>query len=97
MNDGSLASVHDFATNAFIASLIPIRSVFGGYRDNEGSWRWTDQSEWNFEWWEKGQPSNNDGNEQYLEMIGPEFGRWNDVPLNYEQQHGFICQYDPKG
>ena len=97
MNDGSLASVHDFATNAFIASLIPIRSVIGGYRDNEGNWRWTDQSEWNFEWWEKGQPSNNDGNEEYLEIIGPEFGRWNDVPLIYEQQHGFICQYDPKG
>ena len=92
-NIGNLASITDNQTNVFLNSLTSKRALVGGKKDSSGKWVWSDGSSWNFTNWGPGQPSNNNDNENYLEMNTEEEGKWNDVPLSYEHDHGYICQY----
>ena len=92
-NIGNLASISDNKTNVFLNSLNSKKALVGGKKDSSGKWVWSDGSSWNFTNWGAGQPSNSDENENYLEINKKENGQWNDVPLSYEHEHGYICQY----
>ena len=99
--NGDLASVPDKETNSFIVDMAPKKALIGGMKDREGNWRWVDGSEWGFEPWAEGQPSDSEAKEDFLEILEPDEpvkGRWNDVPLDHPGDNvGFICQYDPDG
>ncbi len=46
----------------------------------QGNWVWTDGSAWDFTGWGKGEPNDNEGNEDCLEMnhLGNGDWGWND-------------------
>ena len=83
-----LASVADNQTNMFLASLANKRALIGGFL-KDGKWSWIDGTPFEFQTWNKGQPS---GGENFLEMSW-RTGLWNDVPDDYPNKHGFFCQY----
>ena len=90
-HSAGLASVVDNETNIFLTSLSNKRALLGGYLNDDGEWIWVDGSYWKFEHWAEDQPSG--GEERFLELFDPESGTWNDVPDEYPNIHGFICQY----
>ena len=56
---GHLASVTSESTNDYISKEKSRHLWIGGSdKENEGTWKWTDGSAWNFTKWNKGQPSN---------------------------------------
>jgi len=96
-NDGAvLASVHDEATNNFLASFTSDRIWLGGFsstpRDTD-SWCWADGSEWNYDNWSRFQPDF--GHETFLEtnfdQFGGGLGRWNNV-VGLWRKNAFVCQ-----
>ena len=90
-----MASVPDSETNIFLSGLATKRALIGGRKVSSGKWSWSDGTKWDFESWADGQPSDENGEEEeyYLELISPKDGQWNDVPLEYSNEHGYICQY----
>ena len=94
---GSLASIHDNATNDFLTSLTGGSewTWVGGYQEDDSEvWHWADGSEWTgFNNWGPGQPDNLWGNDDHLGLNYPGTGHWNDFGGDYPQ--GSICQYDP--
>ena len=71
----------------------------GGYRMPDGGWGWTDGSPWNFTNWSPGEPNDDGGNENFVEInfpYGPTVGQWNDDP-DEKFAKGALCQYDPIG
>ena len=95
--DGDLASIPDGPTNVFMSSLINKRALIGGLKDIKDGWTWTDGTLWKYENWKIGQPSMNKEGENYLELVSSEEGKWNNVPNRYNNEHGYICQYNPRG
>ena len=94
---GDLASAPDEKTNTFITSLTPKKALIGGRRGENEGWSWNDGSPWSFESWGPNQPSDSNDGEDYLEIIDPVKGKWNDVPADHpEDAVGYICQYDPR-
>ena len=77
------------------SGLATKRALIGGHKVSSGKWSWSDGTKWDFESWADGQPSDENGEEEeyYLELISPKDGQWNDVPLEYSNEHGYICQY----
>ena len=67
--------------------------MIGGFKNADNIWAWSDGTQWSYEAWKNGQPSDDIGNEKYLELINPVHGSWNDVPSIYPSKHGYICQY----
>ena len=63
-------------------------------QNSEGDWVWSDGTPWSFEMWDEQEPSG--GDEDYLEIV-KHSGRWNDVALSPQANHGYICQYRPQG
>ena len=99
----TLASVDSLTTNDFLVDLLPggekllTRAWLGGFRDELGNshiWKWTDGSNWSFQNWGKGQPSNTLRKEHSLEINYKEKGKWNDL-RGYKYEKGSICQYVP--
>jgi len=96
---GHLASVHSNATNDFIWERL-IRSgldviwLGGSDTGEEGVWKWTDCTPWNFTAWSKLNP-NNDGDEDCLNVYKLMFWskqedkKWNDDKCSKE--FGFVC------
>ena len=82
-------------TRILPSGLATKRALIGGHKVSSGKWSWSDGTKWDFESWADGQPSDENGEEEeyYLELISPEDGQWNDVPLEYSNEHGYICQY----
>jgi len=65
------------------------RAWLGGHdKSQEGSWKWTDGAEWDFNAWHNKQPDNHRANENCLEENWK--GEWNDMRCNYESN--YICQ-----
>ena len=93
---GELASVHDITTNTFVADLASGRAWIGGYQKGNGEdepWLWSDGSAWDFENWHPGEPTNDGGRGNHLEVNWGTQGEWNDVPVVDASIKGYVCQY----
>jgi len=92
----TLVSIPNNETNNFLVSLTKESAWTGGYRKSGGGWGWTDGSPWNWTNWSPGEPNNDGGNEEFVEInfkYGPTFGFWNDDP-DVKFAKGALCQYD---
>ena len=91
---GHLASVTNERIHEYIRSKIDqwhheTRFLVGGTdRDEEGKWKWTDGSHWDFENWAFNQPDDRFGGEDCLQVWPWQQG-WNDVGCNKEIK--FVC------
>jgi len=89
---GSLASIHDNATNVGVLDLLPSsvdRMWIGGYKSS-GRWTWENKSPWIFEAWG---PDHLSGDGPCAEIIGDNNGEtigWNDLACDHRR--GYICQ-----
>ena len=87
-----MVSIHDEETNSFIQSLTTEEKWLGGYRkkDIKNVWGWTDGSPWDYSKWSPGEPNDDNGIGDYLDMNWGGAGLWND-----RQQYDklpFVCQ-----
>ena len=95
----TLASAPNKITNDFVSSLTLERTWIGGSRSSDGSWSWTDGSEWSFTSWDDGEPNNLGGIEDKLETnYNWMIGFWNDITDTWNDDYnwvelGHICQY----
>ena len=93
---GILAGIFMFMRCTFLFSLMTTNAFIGGYKLSNGKWYWTDGSNMDYVHWYRGQPDNQGGRENYMEIFyfyGRSF--WNDMDLVHkhpEIKHGFICQ-----
>ena len=70
-----LASIHSSIENAAVAALCPNDCWIGGSDEaSEGTWTWSDGTEWNYENWRSGEPNTYYTNDDYL-TIGSD-GEW---------------------
>lgn len=81
---GHLTSITSSEENKWIYTSIAAAQaralwIGGTDRTTEGTWTWTDGSEWNYSNWETPQPDNSN-NEDYAQYV-PDWnmGRWNDI------------------
>ncbi|KAI4890375.1 hypothetical protein NFI96_021530, partial [Prochilodus magdalenae] len=82
-----LATVRNEAENEEIKKAASEGPVWIGlYRD---PWKWSDQSNSSFRYWQKNQPDNHDEKENCTTMVKNDGGRWNDAKC--ETQSPFIC------
>ena len=100
---GHLASVTSNASNDYI--LRKIKSMpwnirdpyqrqlwFGGFdKENEGEWKWTDSSPWEFTKWMPNQPSNH-SKQRCVKYSGPT--GWKNVYCYLKRQ--FLCNMEPQ-
>jgi len=97
---GHLASVHSNATNDFIWERLIRRGlnrhwIGGTDTEEEGVWKWTDCTPWNFTVWYEGEPKRllEDCLNVYKFHDQHEHKdankKWNDYPCSKEQ--GFVC------
>jgi len=97
---GHLASVHSDATNDFIwerliRTDIDVIWLGGSDTGEEGVWKWTDCTPWNFTVWSKLNPNNHGGHEDCLNVYKLMFWskqedkKWNDDTCSKE--FGFVC------
>ena len=80
---GHLASVTSHAINDYIVKGKNKRGLnrlwFGGSDlEAEGTWRWTDCSPWEFEFWKSGEPNNNWGAQDCLNFYPTWEAAWDD-------------------
>jgi hypothetical protein len=62
-------------------------------KDIEGDWKWITGESFEYTNWRKGEPNDENGIEDYLELkLGFGF-KWNDVP-NAVKKNWFICEWD---
>ena len=93
---GNLASIEDAATNDFIFDLIEpkVRTYIGAYQPpgspKDSGWKWSDSSDWGFEYWGRSHLS---GGEYCGEMLDNK--EWNDYPCAGAQQ--FVCKIQLTG
>jgi hypothetical protein len=91
---GHLTSIHSPEENQFLATLSPQNSIVmigGNDLETEGTFVWTDGSDWDYQNWRPGQPSNAGGVEHCAEMGWGGETLWNDQPCNYPRGE-FICK-----
>ncbi|XP_003199282.2 uncharacterized protein [Danio rerio] len=77
----NLASIQNKVENDFLLSLVPdsTRCWIGGHDgEQEGQWLWTDGSVYNYTNWCPGEPNNNNGKENCLEINWTSNRCWND-------------------
>jgi len=96
---GHLASIHSDVTNDFIwERMIRNKNLFwigGTDTGEEGVWKWTDCTPWNFTVWLTGNPSNSPGEEDCLDVHKlihsnrHKDKKWNDDKCSKE--FGFVC------
>ena len=86
-------SIHDEETNTFIQSFTNEGKWLGGYRKEDGKniWGWTDGSPWDFSKWSPGEPNDDSGVEDFLDMNYGGAGLWNDRN-GVSSQLPFVCQ-----
>ena len=93
--NGDLASIPNQATNDFMLSLFQNHNAkkwIGGYDyDEDGVWKWTDGTPWQFRNWDTDQPSN-EGDKDHL-AINLKSAKWLDMKITAKLH--FICQYKP--
>ncbi|CAK6978198.1 Hypothetical predicted protein [Scomber scombrus] len=95
---GNLASIHSADENTFLSDLIlrvssaRHRTWIGGYDAvREGTWLWSDGSNFRYFRWYIREPNNHGGKENCIEM---NFGGlyWNDLPCHHGRS--FVCGKD---
>ena len=88
---GHLATITSSEEQAVIESYMKYlsfggRTFVGGYRTN-GKWAWLTGEPFNYTNWSSGEPNNDGGQENFLELSYSGFGKWNDIKsyrvLNY--------------
>ena len=89
---GHLASVTSEAVDTYIAGEKEKRRlrnlwIGGSDKENQGVWKWTDGSPWNFTNWYKDQP-NSRGASNCLRYINDK-KEWDDAPCNRDGT--FVC------
>ncbi|KAF4118196.1 hypothetical protein G5714_000247 [Onychostoma macrolepis] len=75
----------------FISSLVKERAWIGlSDTENEGNMTWVDNSTLKQGFWLRGEPNNQDGNEDCIELMPshPALNNWNDLPCS-EKRKGF--------
>ena len=65
--------------------------IGGNDIDEEGTWKWTDGSPFEFTFWRSGEPNNHNHNEDCMMHGFP--GKWNDGPCTGWTKYidGFLC------
>lgn len=104
---GHLASIHSQDEDDFISELLQLlppvgpcapRARIGGYSPGFCSFSWTDETEWDFENWRAGEPSDcqdgDAGSIQFWPNTCGTLSGWNDV-LPGAQLGLFVCKYAP--
>jgi len=83
-----LASIHSVEEQRFVLNNYPIYIWLGGSDLNEeGSWVWTDGSQWDFSAWHTEEPNNAGEGEDCLVHRGED---WNDNGCS--DRRGFLCK-----
>ena len=77
-----------------MTTLTKEQSWTGGYKSSDGEWSWTDGSPWTFTNWAPGEPNDDRGIEDFVEINFRSTGLWNDEP-DVKFAKGALCQYDP--
>ena len=96
---GHLASVSSNETMRYVLALWSRQNkphvwLGGNVLDQEGIWKWTDCTHWEFEFWAPTNPDNSGGDEHCLHIFtgtgtdNPQ-GFWNDVPCSWKTD--FLC------
>jgi hypothetical protein len=92
--DGAhLVVISDENENQFVESLSPNASKWIGLDDSaiENTFQWVTGSKCDFKKWSGGQPDDDMGAEDCIEMYSDTF--WNDAPCNLDKE--FVCECDP--
>jgi Lectin C-type domain len=94
-----IVTIQNSFENAFIESIVkgqPLQSAWIGLSDitSEGNFTWVDNTTFNFNDWNNGEPNNFGGNENCVQVKynGTEW-MWNDINCN-DVQPGYILEYD---
>lgn len=101
---GYLATITSEEEQSIVEDLIANgskRAYFLGGTDaeSEGSWKWVTGEKFSYEYWLESQPDNNEGFENYLEIVRKDpavsdtRNAWNDTGI-YRSNIGFICEFD---
>uniref|UniRef100_A0A673KSF8 Si:ch73-343l4.8 n=1 Tax=Sinocyclocheilus rhinocerous TaxID=307959 RepID=A0A673KSF8_9TELE len=80
-------------TQRFISSLVSERVWIGlSDTENEGIMKWVDNSRLKQGFWHNGEPNNQDGNEDCIELMpsNPVLNNWNDLPCSQEKKGFFF-------
>ena len=95
--NGHLATITSKSEQTFINKLNKneTRLWIGGYRDDDGKWKWVSGEKWKYTNWGDGEPNNSSNvvsNEKYV-AVWPQ--QWNDMAnTNTYEQSGYICEWD---
>ncbi|MEZ0274615.1 MAG: lectin-like protein [Roseimicrobium sp.] len=89
---GQLAIVPNQETQTFLKKLANGRKlIIGASKERSEVWKWVDGSAMTFQAWDRGQPNDVKGNENYL-ALGPK-GSWYDVADSTDWTQGYICEW----
>ncbi|KAK5976694.1 C-type lectin domain-containing protein [Trichostrongylus colubriformis] len=95
-----LASIMNKEENDFIWDIAksvsertgPEGRIWIGGKKKCGSWKWTDGTKWDYENWDSGEPNNEGGHEDCLQILAhpQRKGKWNDAPC--DGKLAFVCE-----
>ena len=89
---GQLAIIPDKETHEFLKKLANGRKLMiGANKERSEVWKWADGSAMTFQAWDRGQPNDVKGRENFLAM-GPR-GGWYDVADSTDWTQGYICEW----
>ncbi|RBP47541.1 lectin-like protein [Roseimicrobium gellanilyticum] len=92
---GQLAIIPNQETQAFLKKLANGRKLMiGASKERSEVWKWIDGSAMTFQAWDRGQPNDVKGNENYV-ALGPK-GGWVDVADSTDWTQGYICEWKAK-
>ena len=91
---GHLASVTSNATRDFVVegmnrTGLPDAWIGGNDIDEEGVWKWTDCTPWEFTFWAGAEPNNANAGEDCVHHDDGKHHKWNDH--NCGGERGFLC------
>ena len=100
---GDLASIHSAAENAEAIALAAGRPMRIGLSDSalEGSFVWSDGTQFDFSNWDSGQPASDGGDEDCVSTFSGYFGdRWHDAGCDTSTSYwggavGYLCRNVP--
>ena len=85
-----LASIHSSIENAAVAALCPNDCWIGGSDEaSEGTWTWSDGSDWNYDKWASGEPRTSSSSYDYLAIRSD--GEWYATYYAYSGSKTFVC------